>query len=293
MGATSPSPTVRKLTPPGGRIATTKRSLPEYQASISLAVVSSAVDEPGQVALLAVLQAAVHREVGGPVVAGRLDDGPAGAAPQQLVHALLDGARAVVAAGTAADRQVHHPGMAARDRVDVVERLQEAHRIAEVADGVEARRRQVDEDEIGVARRAWPGAGSAAAAGCDVQGVGAVAAVAGVADGGMVAQRLVGIGGAQRRVDLLAGIFAAIAEAVGMRGIVDGALVPERHQARRAVGPQEVRVREVETEVQRRHDAAAAGERRRLRLRPQVGADGKRRVGGDLVVLHAERSALP
>ena len=253
------------------------------------------IDDPSEIAMFAVFETAVHREIGRAIVAARLADRPVVAASQQLVHALLDQARAVVAAGGAADRQIHDPRTTPRRLMDPIQRLQEAHRVAQVLRSAEASRRQVDEQQRGLAGSTRARAGGPPVAGGDVHRMSTVGALAGVARLRAVAQRLIRIGGAQGGVDLRRRELASVAEPVGMRRIVRRTLVPQGQQPRRAVGIEEVGMGEVEAEIQGRDDAAATGERQALGVRPFPALDvewiGLTQALAPAIVVKAERPA--
>ena len=103
--------------------------------------------------MFTIFEMAVHGEIGRAIVAARLADRPSVTGSQQLVHALFDQARAVMAAGGAADRQVDDPRTAACRLIDPVQCLQEMHRVAQVLGRAEAPRRQVDEQQPCLAGR--------------------------------------------------------------------------------------------------------------------------------------------
>ena len=94
----------------------------------------------------------------------------------------------------------------------------------------------------------------------DVERMRAVASATCVAHRRVVAQRLIGIGGTQRRVDFFRRVFATVTVTVGMRRIVGRTLMPERHEPRRAIPMQKGGVREIQSEVQRCDDAATPSE---------------------------------
>src|SRR5690242_16278957 len=118
----------------------------------------------------------------------------------------------------------------------------------------------MNEDQIGARCSAAPRALCAPVASGDVGRVGAMAAAACVADRRMEAERAIGIVTAQGGIDFLARIEPPIAEPVGIFRIVRSSLVPERHQPRGAIFIDEIRMSEVEPEIEGRQDCAASGE---------------------------------
>src|SRR5687768_2718782 len=118
----------------------------------------------------------------------------------------------------------------------------------------------MNEDDLSVGSGRWRRVPGSSIAGGDVECVCSMAAEAGIARRRVISQRTVRIRGCQRSVDLVARVRAAVAKTVGVRCIVVGTLIPEADHARRSVAVEKVRVSKVESEVERRDDAAAAGE---------------------------------
>ena len=195
------------------------------------------------------------------IVARALDHEAVGRGLQQGVKGHLGQRATVVRPAVPPHAQVDHPRSRPRYPRDEIDRLQDAHRVAQVGQPARGPVGEVDKDQVGLGGD--PRRAGMTASGGNVHDVRAVRARRPrICVGGLVGQRLIGRAGAQSGVDLALPVDDAIAVGLGSGRRRQAALVPEGQQPRRAVPLAQVGMRKVAAPVHHADDHPCPGQAR-------------------------------